>query len=299
MNRADRIYFAVHLVLTLLVCTRHGHVPHWPWYVAWNLYAIAGILFFAHKRGDGDIWEFSHDWLPAIFFVTVFEEVSFLSLTVRGGWQNHYIVAFESLLFRTSPMAWMHSRAQNWAIEFLEFGYFAFYPLYPGVGGLLWAWRQRPDFIGAFRKLTDSLSLGYVICYSSYLLFPIQSPANVAGVQQIGSTHGAVFERLVRMIQDHAGVHGNAFPSAHIMLAFVVLMFAYRFLPRAAPWLLFPILLMCVGAVYDGYHYSSDVIAGAAIGIVLGRIFAWNSGGPASRVSMKTESKEACDLQRK
>ena len=47
-------------------------------------------------------------------------------------------------------------------------------------------------------------------------------------------------------------------------------MFAYRFLPRAAPWILIPILLMCVGAVYDGYHYATDVIAGACIGLVLG-----------------------------
>ncbi len=40
---------------------------------------------------------------------------------------------------------------------------------------------------------------------------------------------------LVRGIQNHAGVHGNAFPSAHIMLAFVALIFAYRYLPQVAP----------------------------------------------------------------
>jgi membrane-associated phospholipid phosphatase len=111
--------------------------------------------------------------------------------------------------------------------------------------------------------------VGYVLCYSTYLLFPTQSPANRVGVQQIDSAHGGI-QHLVRAIQNNAGVHGNAFPSAHIMLAFVVLMFAYRYLPRAAPWLLFPILLMCTGAVYDGYHYASDVVAGAAVGIALG-----------------------------
>ena len=78
---------------------------------------------------------------------------------------------------------------------------------------------------------------------------------------------------MVRLIQNRGGVHGNAFPSSHIMLAFVVFVFVYRFLPRVAPWLLVPILLMCVGAVYDGYHYASDVVAGALIGIVVGLIF--------------------------
>ncbi len=272
MNRTDRIYLAVHAVLTLLVCVQHERVPHWPAYAVWNLGVFALIVVLAGKQGDSVAWEFAHDWLPLVLFTTVFEEISFLSLAMRSGWQNHYILALESAVFGGSPMEWMHARAKSWLIEFLEFGYFAFYPLYPTVGGVFWAWRKRPAFVGAFRKLTDCLSVGYAICYAPYLLFPTQSPANRAGVQQIGSAHGGIFQHLVRLVQDHAGVHGNAFPSSHIMLTFVVLMFAYRFLPRIAPWLLIPILLMCVGAVYDGYHYASDVIAGALIGIILGGI---------------------------
>ena len=272
MNFSDRIYLAVHLALALLVCVGHQPVVHWPAYLAWNLIASALILFLARERKGGAAWRFAHDWLPAILFITVFEQVSFLSLTIRGGWQNNFVIAFEARAFRVPPMEWMHAHARDWIVEFLQFGYFAFYPLYPVVGGLFWAWQERPRFRGAFRGLTDTLSVGYVICYSVYLLFPTQSPANRVGVQQIGSTHGGIFERAVRDIQNHAGVHGNAFPSAHIMLAFVVLMFAYRYLPRLAPWLLFPILMMCVGAVYDGYHYTTDVMAGAVIGVVIGAI---------------------------
>lgn len=270
MNRTDRTYLAVHVVLTLLVCVQHERVPHWPVFVVWNLCAIAAIVVVARKDGDGVVWEFAHAWLPLVLFTTVFEEISFLSLALRSSWQNHYIVALESWMLGISPMEWMHAHARSWLIEFLEFGYFAFYPLYPAVGGVFWAWRKRAEFVGAFRGLTDSLSVGYAICYTTYLLFPTQSPANRAGVQQIGSAHGGLFQHLVRLVQNHAGVHGNAFPSSHIMLTFVVLMFAYRFLPRVAPWLLIPNLLMCVGAVYDGYHYASDVIAGAVIGIIVG-----------------------------
>jgi membrane-associated phospholipid phosphatase len=270
VNRSDRIYLAVHLALLLLTGILHQDIAHWPAYVAWSLCAIAAIVVLAGKRNGGVGWEFAHDWLPAIFFITAFEEVSFLSLTLRSGWQNHYILAFESAVFGASPMEWMHAHARPWLVEFLEFGYFAFYPLYPIVGGLFWAWRDHSPFKSAFRRMTDTLSVGYVVCYATYLVFPTQSPANRVGVQQIGSSHGGIFQHLVRMIQNHAGVHGNAFPSAHIMLAFVVLMFAYRFFPRLAPWLLFPILLMCVGAVYDGYHYASDVVAGAVLGILLG-----------------------------
>jgi len=273
MNLTDRIYVAVHLALTVLVCARHERVEHWPSYVAWNVCAIAVIFLLARKQRDGRAWEFAHDWLPVFFFTAVFEEVSFLSLSIRNGWQNTHLIAFESLLFTVPPTLWLHEHASSWLVEFMEFGYFAFYPLYPVFGGMFWAWRNRPRFAGAFRKLTDTLSTAYVLCYATYLLFPTQSPANRLGVQQIASAHGGPFQAMVRLIQSHGGVHGNAFPSSHIMLAFVVLVFAYRFLPRAAPWLLAPILLMCVGAVHDGYHYASDVVAGALIGIVVAQVF--------------------------
>ncbi len=274
MNLTDRIYIAVHVALTVLVGLRYQGVQHWPYYVGWNLCVIVVVLLVARKRRDGIAWEFAHDWLPAVFFVTVFEEVSYLSLSLRSDWQNVHVIAFESLLFALPPSLWMHRHAAAWLIQFLEFGYFVFYPLYPVVGGIFWAWRERQSFANAFRRLTDALSVGYVICYTTYVLFPTRSPANSVGVQQFGGAPRGLFQSAVGLIQNHAGVHGNAFPSAHIMLAFVVLVFAYRFLPRLAPWLLFPILLMCVGAVYDGYHYASDVIVGALLGIVVGLAFA-------------------------
>jgi membrane-associated phospholipid phosphatase len=270
MNLTDRIYVAVHGVLTLLVCVRHERFEHWPWYVLWNSCAIAAILLLARKQRNGSGWEFAHDWLPVLFFITVFEEVSFLSLSIQSGWQNAYLIAFESLVFAVPPIVWMHERAASWLVELMEFGYFAFYPLYPVVGGLFWAWRKRPGLFEAFRRLTDALSIGYVLCYATYLLFPAQSPANHLGVVQVAGAHGGPFQFMVHLIQNYGGVHGNAFPSAHIMLAFVVLMFAQKFLPRVAPWLLLPILLMCVAAVYDGYHYASDVVAGALVGILVG-----------------------------
>lgn len=274
MNLTDRIYVAVHVALTALVCARFQRVQQWPLYVGWNLCAMVAILLLARQRRDGTEWKFAHDWLPAVFFITVFQEVSYLSLSLRSGWNDPYVFLADGLLFNGPPAVWMHAHAATWLVQFLEFGYFAFYPLYPVVGGLFWLWRERQPFANAFRRLTDALSIGYLICYATYLLFPTRSPANNLGVQQFAGGQGGPFQSLVRLIQNHAGVHGNAFPSAHIMLAFVILVFAYRFLPRLAPWLLFPILLMCVGAVYDGYHYASDVLVGALMGIALGLTFA-------------------------
>jgi len=271
MNLSDRIYLAVHVALTLLVCARLSQVAHESWYVVWNLAVSAAIVFLAHKRNDGTLWQFAHDWLPALLFMTVFEEVSFLSLSLRPEWQNAKLIAWESLLFAVPPGEWLRRYSAPWFSEVLEFGYFSFYPLYPVVAGVLWARRECPQFSGAFRHLTDALSVGYAVCYLTYLIFPTRSPSHHAGLTL--PADGGPFHSLVRLIQGHAGVHGNAFPSAHIMLAFAVLVFTFRYLPRLARWLLICVLLMSVGAVYDGYHYALDVIAGGLLGVAVGAAF--------------------------
>jgi membrane-associated phospholipid phosphatase len=274
MNLTDRIYVAVHVALTVLVCTRYDVEPRWPWYVAWHAAAIAAIFLLARKKSNGVVWEFAHDWLPTIFFVSVFEEVSFLSLALRGAWQNPTLITWETALFAVPPVEWLRRCSSRWFSELLEFGYASYYCFYLVVGGLLWAWRERPRFDGAFRNMTDALSAGYVVCYTTYLLFPTRSPSHNAGIETVATTSsGGPFHFLVRTIQGNAGVHGNAFPSAHIMLAVVVLVFAWRYLPRAAPWILVCVLLMCAGAVYDGYHYALDVIAGAGVGVFVGVAF--------------------------
>ena len=274
MNLTDRIYLAVHVALTVLVVARYDVVVHWWWYVVWNAFAIAAIVLVARKRHDGTRWEFAHDWLPAIFFITVFEAVSYLSLALRGAWQNPLLIAWESALFAMPPADWLRRFSAPWFIELLEFGYVSFYPLYPAVAGVLWAWRRRPPFNGAFRRLTDSLSVGYTVCYATYLLFPVRSPSHNMGLDASAPRQsGGPFRYLVRLIQGGAGVHGNAFPSSHVMLAFVVLVFVFRYFPRLALPLLVCIILMCAGAVYDGYHYALDVVAGALLGIAVGLWF--------------------------
>jgi hypothetical protein len=241
MNLTDRIYLGVHAALTLLVCVRFRHIPHAPLYIAYNLAAMVAIVLLARLAGGGRGWRFAHDWLPAVLFITVFEEVSFLSLALRGAWQNPHLVAFESLFFAVPPAMWLHQQAAPWLPPFLEFGYVSFYPLFPVIGGLLWAWSDRPAYRAGFRRLTDALSVGYLLCYATYLLFPTQSPARALANRQELAAPSNVFHSAVGLIQHHAGVHGNAFPSAHIMLAFVVVLFTYRYLPRAAPWVLAPV----------------------------------------------------------
>ena len=185
------------------------------------------------------------------------------------------LIALESALFAVPPGEWLRNYIPAWCSELLEFGYLSFYPLYPVVAGILWGFRRRPRYAGGFRRMTDAFSVGYLICYACYLLFPVRSPLQNGDVISscAGATRPVPFVGSVHSRRS-AGVHGNAFPSSHIMLAFVVLVFVFRYFPRIAPWLLVCVLLMCVGAVYDGYHYPLDVVTGAIDGVAVALLFA-------------------------
>ncbi|WBA42107.1 phosphatase PAP2 family protein [Hymenobacter canadensis] len=61
----------------------------------------------------------------------------------------------------------------------------------------------------------------------------------------------------------------DAFPSGHAAgAAGLLLPWALRF-PRARPWLLGWLGLICLGRVVLEYHWLSDVVAGAALGLLL------------------------------
>jgi membrane-associated phospholipid phosphatase len=106
--------------------------------------------------------------------------------------------------------------------------------------------------------------LAYLGCYVVFLAWPTEGPAHTLRGLAVPIAEGPLRD-VVRFVQQ-AGVHGNAFPSAHVAGAMPPLVYAWRHAPRLAPVLACLIVLMGLGAVHDGYHYASDVIAGAAMG---------------------------------
>ena len=56
-------------------------------------------------------------------------------------------------------------------------------------------------------------------------------------------------------------------PSSHVGVALVVLVYVFR-ISRKAGWLLLPVNIgLAAGTVWGRFHYVSDVLVGAAIGL--------------------------------
>jgi membrane-associated phospholipid phosphatase len=149
--------------------------------------------------------------------------------------------------------------------EILEIGYFSYFVLLMIVGGTLYA---RQDKL-PFRQVMGATVLAYLMCYVVFILVPTEGPAHTLAAQHnFPLPGGGPFHWMVQVIQSNAGVHGNAFPSAHVAGGVVSLFFACKYIPRLGLALTPLVFLLCIGAVYDRYHYVSDVIAGIVVGVI-------------------------------
>lgn len=223
---------------------------------------IAGLQRMATRSLS---WQFLHDWYPLLAFIVCFEEVSRLSFLFRDGWQDHYLLAFEARVFPVPPTVWLGQHGSPLLTELFELGYFSYFILLVIVGGRFYAienWR-------AFRQVMDATVFSYLLCYLFFLAFPTEGPAHtLAALHNFPIPSGGPFHFMVGLIQKNAGVHGNAFPSVHVAGATVSLFFAWRYAPRLGLALTPLVILLCIGAVYDRYHYVSDVFGGAVFGLL-------------------------------
>lgn len=265
LNFTDRVFIVFFFLLSISVLMRSCRVPGWPTVVSINLICFTVVMLLARQASRSRVWRFLHDWYPLAMFIVCFEEVSRLSFLFVDSWRDHYLLTLEARIFSMPPTVWLGRHTSPLLTEMLEAGYFSYFVLLMIVGGVF-QWRQDRK---AFRLVMDATVLAYVACYVVFLLFPTEGPAHTLAAQHsLPIVGGGPFHWVVQFIQRTAGVHGNAFPSAHVAGGVVSLVFAWRFVPRLGHVLTPFVILLCICAVYDRYHYLSGVLAGIVFGIL-------------------------------
>jgi membrane-associated phospholipid phosphatase len=264
LNAVDRLYL-IYLSVVLVLAIATGQATFT--IIVGHLVIGVFIWLAAMYRDRSALVEFLHDWYPLAMFIFSFEEVARFSLLLAPHWRDRHIIAFEQHLFGASPNLFFSRLASRPLSELMDMGYFSFYPLFPVVGGLLYSRKDKRPF----RALLIWSVVMYFISFVVYLGFPTEGPRHALTGYHM-PPDGWVFSRVVRFIQAGAGVHGNALPSSHVALALLCAMTAQRWLPRVAPFAWASVCLICLGAVYDGYHYASDVMAGILVALTSVRI---------------------------
>jgi membrane-associated phospholipid phosphatase len=258
----DWLYVVWFLGLSGLILVFHSRLLGWQDYLTVHVVSLWIIVLLATGSERSATARFLHDWYPLAFFIFCFEETARLSFLVIDRWRDMYILRFEAWAFPVPPTVWLNRFASRGFTELMEVGYFSYFVLLIIVGGALYSRPGKREF----RQVMTASVLAYLVCYVFFILFPTEGPAHtLAHVHEIALV-GGPFHWAVLLIQRFAGVHGNAFPSSHVAEGMVTLIFAWRYKPRLGAGLTPLVFLLCCGAVYDWYHYASDVIAGLAVG---------------------------------
>lgn len=253
LSLADRLYlFYLTAVAGLAIWGSHSALR-----IVLAHCAIALLIVLLAKNAHrSKVIRFLHDWYPLAMFIFSFEEIARFSLVLVPHWQDASIISFEQRVFSNSPNFWA-KHGSRLLSEIMDLGYFSYYPLFPVVAGCLYARKDRRPF----HQLVLAAVWMYLISFCIYLAFPLQGPRRALPRFHVPPP-GWLFSALVHTIQSGAGVLGNALPSSHVALALLCAFSAQRWLPRLAPFVWASFCLICLGAIYDGYHYVSDVLAG-------------------------------------
>jgi membrane-associated phospholipid phosphatase len=260
-NFVDRLYFGYFLVLGLAILVLRHRLPAWPEYLAVHALCLLFIAVLMFTAGRSRLARFLHDWYPLLIFIVCFEEVARLCFLLRDGWQDAWFLGLEARLFPVPPTVWLSRFASPLFTELVELGYFSYFLLTLTVGGVLY----RRSGKAPFHRLMATTVVSYFLCYAVFLSLPTEGPRHTLAALHTAPLPGGPFHWLVLLIQKHAGVHGNAFPSSHVSAAVVALLYAWRYAPRLGAALTPLVILLCVGAVYDRYHYASDIAGGIAV----------------------------------
>jgi membrane-associated phospholipid phosphatase len=206
------------------------------------------------------------DWYALALMPLLYAEVAVLNVAVHGGrYFDSVIVGWETALFGGSPSQEL-AVALPWLplSEVLHASYLSYYfviylpPLYLYL-------RRRT---GEQQTASLALMLAFFAHYLVFIAFPVEGPRYLFPPPGGELAQGWVY-RLTHTILEAGSSRGAAFPSSHVGVAVVQAALAFQLLPRAAPLLTAATLGLAVGAVYGGFHYASDALAGLVLGLLL------------------------------
>jgi membrane-associated phospholipid phosphatase len=174
---------------------------------------------------------------------------------------HHYLIALDRMVFGVEPTVWAQRFITPERTELMQFLYFSFFWIAPSTALILLARRRFSEFRATVMGIVTCFYLGYFL----YVLFPAAPPRLVLVYEFTKDLQG--YPRMFSALSARAFAllpvdSRAAFPSLHVAISTVSLVFAWRHL-RPWFWVLAPFVAgVCVSTVYLRHHYVVDLLAG-------------------------------------
>lgn len=232
-------------------------------------------------------------WLPLAAIPLLYAQLPYLIASMGAPFGDSVVQRWEQAAFGGQPARTLAGSAPlGWLSELLHLSYLSYYAIiYVPFAVLFYRGRTQPrhDHHGvsrvrakrAFGEAALAVMMTFVLCFAAFAVFPVQGPRFLwpapAGVPP-GPIRG-----LVLHILEQGSSRGAAFPSSHMAVAVVQGLMAMRWRVPGRALIVLATLGIGVGAVYGGFHYAIDMVAGAALGAcVFLAVRRWSTGRAAA-----------------
>lgn len=200
-------------------------------------------------------------WTPLLVLFFLYAELPAL---IQAAGHPHpldaIVIGWEQGLFGEQPArTWAAAMPSFLLSETLHLAYLSYYPIIYVVPAALWFAGRRDDFSEA----VFALLLTFVACFVCYIIFPVAGPRYL----WTASAPDGPFRRVAIWLLESGSSRGTAFPSSHVAVAAAQSLLAARYFGSRGAVLGVFAGGLALGAVYGGFHYAVDVVAGLALGL--------------------------------
>jgi membrane-associated phospholipid phosphatase len=228
------------------------------------LLAAAVILV----RSRGKAVQFFRDWFPLLALPALYWAIPGTAIGV--GPFDGAVQGWDRAMFGTDAARTFAGSAPWWPLsELLHAAYLSYYAIIYLPPLLMYL---RGD-ARAFSRTVHAFAIAMVVCFAVFCLFPVEGP-RYAWSAPAGVPDGVV-RRMVNAILESGSSRGTAFPSSHQAIALVMGLSSLSWDRRLGLPVTVVSVLLGLGAVYGGFHYAVDMLAGAVVGMS-----AWYWVGP-------------------
>jgi membrane-associated phospholipid phosphatase len=205
------------------------------------------------------------DWTPLLAVPALYAEIPDLIFGANSSLHDQMVQNWEATLFGGASPA--HVAAGHWPwmglSELLHLGYLSYYGIIYLPPLLLYLRNERWEF----EVTIVALAITFAGCFAIFVYFPVAGPRYLWSAPP-GVPDGPI-RRLALRVLATGSSKGAAFPSSHVAVSVVQSMLMLRHHRRAGIVIAGASVLLALGAVYGGFHYGIDVLAGAATGALI------------------------------
>ncbi|HQR46372.1 MAG TPA: phosphatase PAP2 family protein [Thermoanaerobaculia bacterium] len=240
------------------------------------LIALAAAIRFAFRlEGSaaagpaGGVFRILRDWFPFAFFSFTYEAFG-LSVwaTLLPHDRDAELLRIDRFFLGETPAVLLQRLAGPLLTDVMTAAYFLHLVLPPFLAWLLY----RKQWV-VFRQFLLAVLLAGMLGQIGYMLVPAVGPQRAFPELFTTTMTGEVYRPVTNALEALRAPR-DVFPSLHVGISTIVLVFSRRRSRRLFLALLPLVLLNWVSTIYLRYHYAVDVLAGwavAALAIVLAR----------------------------